>query len=169
MAKRRNLIRNTWDYFRGSWEGDDEKFSYRRFAQYLVMAMIMYLVYTGQSQGQYGFYTFVTLVVLWSVIVAIITVQQLLIFMRYYTSRDKVLDKYIIDNEEDTTSIPPDLLANPDGVQRPLEHPLDETKRREKEGAGDQTLGEGQKPGSDASEGQCERPNPIQGFHNRQD
>lgn len=169
MAQRRNLIGRAWDYFRGSWEGDDEKFSYRRFAQYLVMTMIMFLVFTGQSQSQYGFYTTVTLVIFWGVIVSIITVQQLLIFMRYYTSRDKLLDKYT-PNDEEVLDIPPDILANADGVQRPVEHPLDQIEGTTQGGERCETSGEGPQAGAEPVQGQFPHPCTVEGFlgHSRE-
>ena len=149
MAKRRNIIIRTWDYFRNSWEGDDGKFSYRRFCQYILMGIAINMVASGQAQNQYGFYTLLTILVIWCLITAIITVQQLMMFMRYYTSRDRLIGQ-IATNDEENSPIDASILANPDGVQRPLEHPLDQIEERKTAQQGGEAINKSKEAGSES-------------------
>lgn len=103
-----------WDYFRNSWEGEDGKFSYRRFSQYIFLGLVMFLVITGQTNNQYGFYTMITLITVWLLVTAIITVQQLIILLKFTMPFKRL--RYENDTYEDPLD-DPDLRANPDGVQ----------------------------------------------------
>jgi hypothetical protein len=79
------VIRAIWNYFRDSWEGEDHKFSYRRFSQYLFMSLMAILALEDKTQTRWGFYTFLTAGILFALTATVITVQQLILMIKYYS------------------------------------------------------------------------------------
>lgn len=75
----RNPFIAVWDYMRNSWEGDDGKFSFKRASAFVFIWLMVFMILRNRVSSQYGFYSFLVLAVLFALIVAIITVAQLII------------------------------------------------------------------------------------------
>lgn len=104
-----SIGRKIWEYFRSSIEGDDHKFSYRRFSQFLFMHLLIVLALRGIT-SQWEFYTFLTVSINFALTSAILTVQQLILMIKYWSKKNGTADFFQSTDEqtikhEDTESV----------------------------------------------------------------
>lgn len=92
MKQLKRYLKNFWNYFRPSWEGPDNNFSYKRFSQFLWMLLIARQLVNG-VHDQWSFYAFLTLAVLFSLTATIIGVPDLIKLVKY-GSQIKKTDYY---------------------------------------------------------------------------
>lgn len=99
----KRALKTVWDYFRPSWEGTDKKFSYKRFSQFIFLHLMVMMVVKGIS-SQYEYYTFLTLAVIFTLVAGIMTVQELILMIKYYSKHSR-FDYFNPGNSEDTESV----------------------------------------------------------------
>jgi hypothetical protein len=73
----RNLIRFI-RYLAPSWEGEDGKFSYRRASQFVFIFLIAYMIIEGTTLTNWGFWTFMTLILAFLLLAGMITAGQII-------------------------------------------------------------------------------------------
>lgn len=64
-----------------SWEGEDGKFSYKR-ASIFVFVWCMVALAFNRIQNEWEFYTFLTFAILYALQTSVITVSQLIMFLK---------------------------------------------------------------------------------------
>lgn len=79
----KKAVLKIWNYFKDSWEGEDGKFSYRRFSQYIFLFCMIYMAAVHRLNDQWQWYAFLTFGILYTIISLSITVQQLITLVKY--------------------------------------------------------------------------------------
>lgn len=78
VFKRKNFVTRFVDYMRPTWEGGDGKISYRRSSQFVFIFLMVFVVVTGKTLTLYGIWTLVILALVFLLLAAIITGQQII-------------------------------------------------------------------------------------------
>jgi len=96
-------IKAIWDYFRPSWEGNDNKFSYKRASQFVFLHLMIVIAYRGVT-NEWEFKTFLVLAVIFALVAGIMTVAELILMIKYYSKNDR-FDYFNPGRSEDTESV----------------------------------------------------------------
>jgi len=99
----KRIIKAIWDYFRPSWEGNDNKFSYKRASQFVFLHLMVVLAYRGVA-NEWEFKTFLVLAIIFSLVAGIMTVAELILMIKYYSKKER-FDYFNADSHTDTESV----------------------------------------------------------------
>lgn len=93
----KNFLIRAWNYFKNSWEGDDGKASWKRISQYV---FVVSMIGAGRRvHDQWSFYTFLTFAVIYVLVAAIMTWQQVISLLRFTLPQLGKTDTLISDVE----------------------------------------------------------------------